>query len=64
MGQNRKGSPASIMFAKVSLDIDLFIAGKAIALVLAVFDNVDPVVAAMTNNGAGLISLGSSGQIQ
>jgi len=64
MGQDGKGSPALIMFAKVALDIDPFIAGKAIALVLAVFNNVDPVVAPMTANGAGLIFLGSFGQIK
>jgi hypothetical protein len=64
MGQDGKGSPALIVFAKVALDADQFFAGKVITLVFAVFDNVDPVVAPMTKNRAGLILLGSLAQIQ
>ncbi|VTR64711.1 hypothetical protein DESC_250004 [Desulfosarcina cetonica] len=38
---------------------DLLLSGKAIALVGAVFDNIELVVAPMTGDRAGLIFLGN-----
>jgi hypothetical protein len=64
VGQNGKRPPALIVFAQVTLDIDQILAGKRIALVFAILDDVHPVVAPATNHRSGLIFLGSVDQIQ
>ena len=60
----KKRPPAVIVFKKIALDVDQFIAGKAIALVFAMLDDVILVVAPTTNHRSGLIFLGSVNQIQ
>jgi hypothetical protein len=40
VGQDGKRPPALIVFTKVALDVDQFIAGKAIPLVFAILDDV------------------------
>ena len=64
MRQNGKRPSALIMFTKITLNLDLLLAGKTIALVGAVFNNVDLVIAPMTGNGSGLFFLGNFVQNQ
>jgi hypothetical protein len=61
--QHGKRPPALIVFAKIALDVDELIAGKAVALVFAILDDVDSVIAPATNHRSGLIFLGSVDQI-
>jgi len=64
VGQDGKRPPALIVFTKITLDVDQLIAGKAITLVFAILDDVNPVVAPATKHRSGLIFLGSVDQIQ
>jgi hypothetical protein len=64
VGQDGKRPPALIVFAQVTLNIDQITAAKFIALVFAVLDDVNAVVAPVAKHGSSLIFLGSLSQIQ